>query len=255
MDEKRVEGNHINAIGYIRVSTEEQAREGVSLENQRARIEGYCSYKGFSLVDIIEDAGISGGKNKTRPGFMVLLDRIESNGIDAIVLYSLERLSRDMLTLLALERFLDERDIELHTVEGQVDTSLPDGWLNFAMKAFLGEMERRQVKYRTKRAMEFKKSQGAVVGSVPYGYRRNGNGLQEDPEEQEVIRIVNQLYKKSPRLVDICRILEERNIKARNGRSFTSQQVKRLITGYQNSFVKANGTLGRHIRRFIEAVA
>ena len=123
------------------------------------------------------------------------------------------------------------------------------------MKAFLGEMERRQVKYRTKRAMEYKKSQGAVVGSVPYGYRRNGNGLQEHPEEQEVIRIVNQLYKKSPRLVDICRILEERNIKARNGRNFTSQQVKRLIPGYQNSFVKANGTLGRHIRRFIEAVA
>ena len=92
----------MKAIGYIRVSTEEQGREGVSLENQRARIEGYCSYKGFALIDIIEDAGISGGKNKTRPGFMVLLDRIESNGIDAIVLYSLERLSRDMLTLLAL---------------------------------------------------------------------------------------------------------------------------------------------------------
>jgi site-specific DNA recombinase len=165
----------MKAVGYIRVSTNEQARESVSLDNQRARIEAYCLYKHFELIDMIEDAGISGGKNKGRPGFMVLLDRIESNGIEAIVLYSLERLSRDMLTLLALERFLDERDIELHTVEGQVDTSMPDGWLNVAMKAFLCEMERRQ--------------------------------------------------------------------------------VKRLIQGHQNSFVKTNGTLGRHIRRFIEAVA
>jgi DNA invertase Pin-like site-specific DNA recombinase len=123
------------------------------------------------------------------------------------------------------------------------------------MKAFLGEMERRQVKYRTKRAMEYKKSQGAIVGSVPYGYTRDGNGLKEEPQEQIVIKLVNDLYKASPRLVDIVRILRERNVVARNGRTFTSQQVKRLIHGYQNSFVKTNGTLGRHIRRFIEAVA
>jgi site-specific DNA recombinase len=243
------------AIGYIRVSTEEQAREGVSLDNQKARIEQYCTYRSFSLADIIADAGISGGKNKTRPGFIELLDRIEAGQAEVVVLYSLERLSRDMLTLLALERLLDEKGIELHTVEGQVDTSSPDGWLNFAMKAFLGEMERRQVKYRTKRAMEFKKNLGAIVGSIPYGYKRNGNGLEESPQEQVVIHVVNDLYKQSPRLVDVCKFLKEANIKARNGRNFTPQQVKRLISGYQNSFAKVHGKLGLHIRRFIEAVA
>jgi site-specific DNA recombinase len=150
---------------------------------------------------------------------------------------------------------LDEKDIELHTVEGQVDTSTPDGWLNFAMKAFLGEMERRQVKYRTKRAMEFKKNQGAIVGAIPYGYKRNGHVLEENPQEQVVIHVVNDLYKHSQRLVDVCKFLDEANIKARNGSSFTPQQVKRLIAGYQNSYTKVHGKLGRHIRRFIEAVA
>jgi len=245
----------VNAIGYIRVSTEEQAREGVSLENQKARIEQYCVYRNLALTDIIADAGVSGGKNKARPGFIELLDRIEAGHAGAVVLYSLERLSRDMLTLLALERLLDEKSIELHTVEGQVDTSSPDGWLNFAMKAFLGEMERRQVKYRTKRAMEFKKHQGAIVGSIPYGYRKNGNGLEENPQEQVVIHVINDLYKDNPRLVEVCRFLKEANIKARNGRNFTPEQVKRLIHGYQNSYAKTNGKLGRHIRRFIEAVA
>jgi len=66
------------AVGYIRVSTEEHAREGVSLDNQKARIEQHCTYRGFSLVDIIADAGVSGGKNKTRPGFIELLDTIEA---------------------------------------------------------------------------------------------------------------------------------------------------------------------------------
>ena len=151
------------ALGYVRVSTSLQASEGVSLDNQKDRIRTYCQYRGFDLIGIVEDAGISGGKNKARPGFIEVLDRIESGEAQGLVLYSLERLSRDMLTLLALERLLDEHDIELHTVEGEVNTSTPDGWLNFAMKAFLGEMERRQVKYRTKRAMEFKKAQGSIV--------------------------------------------------------------------------------------------
>ena len=157
----------MKAIGYVRVSTEEQAREGVSLENQTARIQSYCQYKGFPLAQLIEDAGVSGGKNRGRPGFMRLFEAIESREINVVVLYSLERLSRDMLTLLALERYLNEKNIELHTVEGQIDTSTPDGWLGFAMKSFLGEMERRQVKYRTKKAMEYKKQQGSIVGP-PY---------------------------------------------------------------------------------------
>jgi site-specific DNA recombinase len=105
---------------------------------------------------------------------------IETGDVDVIVLYSLERISRDMLTLLALKRLLDERGVELHTVEGMIDTATPDGFMSFVMKSFLGEMERRQVKYRTKKAMEYKKSQGAVVGSIPFGYRREGSALVAD---------------------------------------------------------------------------
>ena len=245
----------MKAIAYIRCSTEMQVKEGVTLENQKARIHDYCRYKGLDLTTTIEDAGISGGKNKARPGFVELLDKIESGEARVVVLYSLERLSRDMLTLLALERLLDEKDIELHTVEGQVDTSSPDGWLNFAMKAFLGEMERRQVKYRTKRAMEWKKGQGAVVGAIPYGFRRNGNGLEEDQREQAVIRLVNDLYGRSSRLFDICRVLKQKRITTRNGKAFRPEQVKRIITGYTSCFTKENTRLSQNIRQFITAVA
>jgi site-specific DNA recombinase len=245
----------MKAIGYTRCSTDLQASEGVSLQNQVERITGYCQYKGFELVDIIEDAGISGGKNRARAGFIELLDRIETGDVQAIILYSLERVSRDMLTLLSLERLLDERDVELHTVEGQINTSTPDGWLNFAMKAFLGEMERRQVKYRTKRAMEYKKGQGAVVGSIPYGYRREGNGLVVDLQEQSIVRLVNTLYSQSMRLVDICKELKARDIRTRNGKDFTPQQIKRIIAGYEQTFQKSNTKLGVQIRTFIEAIA
>ena len=245
----------MKVIGYQRVSTDEQAKEGVSLQNQRERIESYCNYKGYELVDVIEDAGISGGKNKTRPGFIELLDRIEKGDIGGIVLYSLERISRDMLTLLALERLLDEKDIELHTVEGQVSTATPDGWLAFAMKAFLGEMERRQVKYRTKKAMEYKKGQGAVVGSINYGYRREGDKLVEDEGEQTIARMINAMYQDNGRLVDICKALNARGIQTRKGKAFEHQQVKQIIKGYKNTFSKQNTKLAQNIRGFIEGIA
>jgi len=248
-------GGNMKAIGYIRVSTEEQAREGISLDNQRAKIEAYCEYKGFTLVGIIEDAGISGGKNKARPGFIEVLNKVESGEAEALVLYSLERLSRDMLTLLALERLLDEHDIELHTVEGEVNTSTPDGFVNFAMKAFLGEMERRQVKYRTKKAMEFKKAQGSVVGSVPYGYRRLQNCLEPEEGEQKVIALAKSLYGASCNLSEICRRLTEQGCMTRNGKPFTVEQVKRILPDYEQTFSHTNTRLSQNIRGFIEAIA
>ena len=245
----------MKAIGYIRVSTEDQAKEGVSLDNQRNRIGAYCQYKDFELVEVIRDAGISGGINKARGGFISLLDRIEQGDVDIIILYSLERLSRDMLTLLALERLLDEYDVELHTIEGQIDTSTPDGFMSFAMRAFLGEMERRQVKYRTKKAMEHKKANGEVVGTIPFGWRREGKELIPDPNEQAIIDIVNELYERDTRLVDIVRSLNDQGKRTRAGKLWTPTQVKRLITDYQGCFKKLNTRISIATRRFIEAIA
>ena len=244
----------MKAVGYIRVSTEDQVKEGVSLDNQRERIGAYCQYKDLDLVDVIEDAGISGGINRAREGFINLLDRIERENFDIIILYSLERLSRDMLTLLALERLLNEHDIELHTIEGQIDTSCPDGFMNFAMKAFLGEMERRQIKYRTKKALEYKKGNGEVVGAIPYGYSREGKDLVPDLNEQAIIRTVNNMYDRGDRLVDIVNSLNDRGKVTRSGKPWTPTQVKRLITDYQRSFTKSNNKVSMATRQFIEAI-
>lgn len=245
----------MKALSYIRVSTDMQVQEGVSLENQAERIRAYCQYKGFDVVAEIQDAGFSGGINRAREGFVHLLDLVESGQVNIIVLYSLERLSRDMLTLLALERLLDEHDIELHTVEGQIDTSTPSGWMSFAMQAFMGEMERRQIKHRTKRAMEHKKSHGQVVGSIPYGYRREGKDLVPDIEEQRIVRSVNDMYQSGMRLSEIVGTLNSEQMTTRDNNPWSPQQVKRLIDGYQNRFKKSQTKLSTATRQFIEAIA
>jgi len=192
--------------------------------------------------------------NRAREGFINLLDRIEQNNVDVIILYSLERLSRDMLTLLALERYLDEYDVELHTIEGQIDTSTPDGFMSFAMRAFLGEMERRQVKYRTKKALEYKKANGEVVGSVPFGYRREGKDLMPVLNEQAIIKTINELYDNGTRLYGIVKSLNDQGKNTRNGKPWTPTQVKRLITDYRGSFTKSNNKVSAATRQFIEAI-
>lgn len=134
------------------------------------------------------------GQNKERKEFVDLLNCIEQNGFDTIILYSLERIFRDMLTLLCLEKLLDEYDIELHTVEAEIDTSTPDGSVSLAIRSFPGEMERRQVRHRTKNAMEYKKEKGEVVGQVHWEYKREKRNLIIDEKEQEVTKVVNGLY-------------------------------------------------------------
>lgn len=244
----------MKTIGYVRVSTEEQAKEGVSIDNQIERIKSYCDYKGYELTEVMKDEGISGGKNREREGFVNILNRIEQNGCDAIVLYSLERISRDMLTLLCLERLLNEHDVGLHTIEGEIDTSTPDGYMSFAMRAFLGEMERRQVKYRTKKALQFKRKRGEVVGSIPYGFKRKGKDLIPVEKEQELIRIVNRLYERSKGIAAIARELTKLGYKTRRNKEFSALQVRRIIRNYQPVY-NHNGRKAKEIRKFILSVA
>ena len=244
----------MKAIGYIRVSTEEQAKEGVSLDNQVERIQGYCQYRELELTDILRDEGVSGGKNRNRDGFEKILERVRHDGLGAIVVYSLDRLSRDMLTLLAFERLLSEYDIELHTIEGQIDTSTPTGFMNYAMRAFVGEMERRQIKYRTKQALQHKKQKDEVVGKIPYGHRRDGDMLVEAPAEQQIRKMANRLYNRGKSVAEVVAALNKKDLKTRMGRKWTSIQVQRMLDRYDTVYQKTS-KLGERIREFILAIA
>lgn len=249
-------------IGYVRVSTDKQVTDGVSLDTQAERIKAYCEFKGLELVDIIHDDGISGGVNRARVGFNELLDRIEAGNVSALVLFSLERLSRDMLTLLSLERLLSEYDVELHTVDGAVDTSTPDGFLNFGMKAFLAEFERRQVKYRTKANMQHLKGTGRLVGAVPYGFKAvteivNGKDVKTlvpDSEEQSIIETVNEYAAAGGTLTEIIHTLTAQGARARNGKPFTAMQIKRMIRDYQDKWTARTNPIGNTIRGFLSAI-
>ena len=108
------------AIAYIRVSTMEQATEGVSLEAQQARIAAWCESNGYKLAEVCIDAGLSGSRMDNRPELQRALDAIKKG--NALVVYSLSRLGRSTKDILNISDLLQIRKADLVSLSEQFDT-------------------------------------------------------------------------------------------------------------------------------------
>jgi len=136
----------MRAVAYVRVSTEEQATEGISLEAQNHRVRAYCELRGLELVDIITDAGVSAGKPLARrDGGARLLHLIRRGEAVAVVAFKLDRLFRNCADCLTVTATWDRSGVALHLIDlgGQaVDTSTAMGRFFLTVMAGAAEMER-----------------------------------------------------------------------------------------------------------------
>lgn len=220
----------MQAIGYCRVSTEDQAREGVSLENQKSKIQAYATLKDLELVEVIEDAGIS-AKNLNRPGIKRVLELAKTGQVQAVIVFKLDRMFRSTVDALETTKLFDKWGVSFHSINETLDTQSPMGRFFFTLTAALAEMERGIVAERTKTAMGYKKAQGQRVGAVPFGYRltEDGKTLQAIPQEQGAIRAAKALKKVGMSLRKIACELSAQGLIARNGKNFEAMQVKRML--------------------------
>jgi len=131
----------MKAVGYIRVSTSEQAKEGVSLDNQTAKIKAYSDLNDFNLLEIINDPGMS-GKNLKRPGILKLMKMIKKKKIDTIIVYKLDRLSRKVKDTLELIETFEKKGITFHSITEKIDTKTAMGKFFLNITASLAQMER-----------------------------------------------------------------------------------------------------------------
>jgi site-specific DNA recombinase len=100
----------MQVIGYTRVSTEDQAREGVSLAAQHVKIEAYTLVKDWALVEVIRDEGVS-AKSLVRPGLQRLLALVEAREIEAVIVYELDRLTRSVVDLDKLMKLFERKGV------------------------------------------------------------------------------------------------------------------------------------------------
>ena len=189
------------AIGYIRVSTDEQAREGISLENQRAKIEAYSQLNDLELVGILEDAGKS-GKDLNREGIQNLVDLIKGRRVDAVIVYKLDRLSRKVRDTLQLMELIEKQRIAFHSITEKIDTKSAMGKFFLNIMASMNQWERDTISERTRDALQLKIVKNERAGQVPYGWSlaEDGSSLVENPREQEAITLIKETPRQGAQL-------------------------------------------------------
>ena len=182
------------AIGYVRVSTDGQAKEGVSLEAQQRKIKAWCVANDFELAGLFVDAGISGKRADNRPELQNALNAV-CKGKGVLIVYSLSRLARSTKDTIAISERLDKASADLVSLSEKLDTTSAAGKMVFRMMAVLAEFERDQISERTSSAMAHKKSKGERVGTVPFGFLllADGKTLVKDEKEQATIELLGLL--------------------------------------------------------------
>jgi DNA invertase Pin-like site-specific DNA recombinase len=185
------------AVCYIRVSTEEQAREGVSLAAQEERLRAYCRMAGLEIVEMVREEGVSGGKAlSTRPGGGRLLGLLGKGKAQNVIALKLDRLFRDAEDALHQTKEWDREGIALHLVDmgGQtINTASAMGRFFLNMMAGFAELERNLIAERTGAALAHKKANGRVYSPTPYGFDREGDALVKNSLEQKIIKDMKRM--------------------------------------------------------------
>lgn len=221
----------MKTVGYARVSTDGQAQDGVSLDAQRARIEAWSLANGYELSTVHVDAGLSGGRADNRPALQAALaEACRQKAV--LVVYSLSRLARSTTDAIAISERLAKSGADLASLSERIDTTSASGKMVFRMLAVLAEFERDQVSERTKTALAHLRLQGKrISGRIPFGYSLAANGvdLAPHPNEQDAIRLMQELRLQGCSLREIAATLTQRGIPTKTRTAWSAEAIRGIL--------------------------
>ena len=216
---------------YARVSTEDQAQHGISLDAQVNRCVEYVSALNYELIDTAIDAGIS-GKSTDRPGLQRILSLVNNKKIQHIITLKLDRLSRKTLDALSLMDLLTKKKVQLHLVaeNGSVNSDNADDEFMLTLKAGFAQLERKKIGERTKFALDRKRQLGERISlNAPYGNMFVDGKVVDNPEEQRTIVRIHKLHAQGRSVRGIALELTRRKIFNRQNRPFGIPSIHRIL--------------------------
>ncbi len=221
------------AVGYIRVSTDEQATRGHGLESQERAIRAFAESQGYTLLDMIADPGVSGAiLPSARDGFATVLSMAAQGQFAILLVWKIDRLARSLAHAVTTANDLREQyNIVLRSVTEPIDTATPMGQTIFAILAGMAAQERHVITERTLAGRKAKAEKGGYAGGTPpYGYRADGaGGLTIDPGEAEIVRAIFGLRGEGWTLRQIAAALNERGVQTRRGGKWHPATVRYLL--------------------------
>jgi len=214
---------------YIRVSTQEQAREGYSIAAQQEKLIAYCKAKNWLIHDIYIDGGFSGG-NIDRPALKKMLNQIDR--FDIALVYKLDRLSRSQKdTLYLIEENFLSNNVDFVSLSESFDTTTPFGRAMIGILSVFAQLERETIKERAKMGKEKRAKEGLWRGggNVPLGYDFENNELIVNEYESIQIKEIFRLYLEGNGLKKIADILNSKGYKIKDKSKWTTTQVSRVL--------------------------
>lgn len=197
---------------YLRVSTEDQAREGFSLPEQKERLETFCKFKGYEIVDYYEDAGISAKTGNYRPEFERLKEDIKSKRINTIIALKLDRITRSIFDWEKLMTFLDENDAYIDCANDEVNTTNANGKMVSRLLMSVSQNEIERTSERTKVGLAGAIKQGHLPSQAPLGYKHENKKLVIDYSTKDVVVRIFELYYNGNSYQTISNILNEEQV-------------------------------------------
>ena len=211
---------------YMRVSAEDQAREGFSLPEQKERLESFRKFKGYEIIDYYQDAGISAKTGNHRPEFERLKDDIKAKRINTIVALKLDRITRSIYDWENLMTFLDENDAYLDCVNDEINTTSANGKMISRLLMSVSQNEIERTSERTKVGLAGAIKCGHIPHIAPLGYKHEDKKLVIDYATKDVIVRIFDLYYNGYSYQKISNLFNEEKVLGKdNWRDSTIQTI------------------------------
>ena len=242
---------------YIRVSTEDQAREGFSLGEQEEKLRQLCKYKGFEIFKVYKDARISAKDMKNRPAFQTMLEDMKNGLINYIVAYKLDRVTRSVRDLEVLISTLEKYHCYLICDRDDVNTSTANGRFFVRMLTVLSQLEIEIVSERTKFGLNGAIKAGHIPGKCPLGYYRNKDKtLKIDNTTKDVVVRIFEMYLEGKSYQTIANILNKEKVLYPEVKRWIDSSINRIINNkiYRGDYERYKYDNDRETELFMDVV-
>lgn len=240
----------MNTVAYLRVSSEEQARNGLGIDSQKTKITELAKKKKLKVEKFYLDNGLSGSL-KERPGLNELLSDIENDGINNVLTYSIDRLARNLTLSLRIEDEFKKHNVKLYTVmESSLDINDPFQKFMKHTREVLAELEADLARLRTDGALRRKLSRGEYPkGVAPLGYEWQGEKPHRTlgiSKNSSLAKFIFKQYLELKSLGKVQKFLKDKEFKTVRGKDFSGQTIVGILRNsiYKGKF-KHSGVEGK----------
>jgi site-specific DNA recombinase len=196
---------------YVRVSTEEQSRDGFSLKEQEERLQEFCKFKRYNVYKIYKDAGIS-AKNDKRPAYQSMMRDVKDKNINVIVAFKLDRITRSVFDIEKLMKIVNEYECDIDCMADESNTTTSNGRMVMRIMTSVSQNEIEKCSERTKFGMVGAIKSGHIPNRTPLGFKRDNKKLVPDELTKNIVIRVFNLYLEGKSHQTIANIYNNENI-------------------------------------------